>query len=130
MPIRHSIDDTREVLEITMSGPVTGREFSAFALDLYGNRSELFDYECVLDLLDYEGSVEYSDLNALQQAYERAPERSTARQGAIITRDPNFRFWAAVLDAQFPGRKHFVVGSRSEAFARLAELRTANSAGM
>jgi len=85
---------------------------------------ELFDYECILDLLGYEGDVGYADLSPLQQVYAERPEPgAAARPGIIVTLDPNFHLWAAALDEQFPGRKHYVAASLEGAFSRLDGLR-------
>ena len=129
MAIRHAIDDERRTLLIVFSGTVSGPEFVAFGSELYGARPELFDYACILDLLDYEGDVGYADLNPLQQMYDPPAEpQSCQRPGFIVTLDPNFEFWAAALDQQFPGRKHYIVSSMAEAFSKLERLRrqTAN----
>jgi hypothetical protein len=124
MTIRHAVDDKRRTLLIVFSGTVTGPEFVAFGADLYGSRPELFDYACILDLLDYEGDVGYADLNPLQNMYEPPAEPETCqRPGFIVTLDPNFEFWAAALDHQFPGRKHYIVSSLAEAFSSLERLR-------
>jgi hypothetical protein len=130
MTIRHTIDDARRLLVITLSGVVTSHEFTAFVGDLYGDRTELFDYECISDLSDYEGDVSYSDLNPLQQIYAARPERDApSRPGIIVTLDPNFHLWASALDAQFSGRKHYIAPSLEEAFSRLDGLRTAQVDG-
>jgi hypothetical protein len=123
MTIRHTVDDARRLLEIELSGVVTGREFVTFSSNLYGSRVELFDYDCILNLLEYEGEVGYADLNPLQQIYADQPQSpASPRPGIIVTLDANFHLWAAALDAQFPGRKHYVVSSLEEAFARLESL--------
>jgi hypothetical protein len=124
MQIRHTIDADRRLVVIVLSGPVTGNQFKEFASNLYGSRAELFDYECILDLLEYQGDISYADLDPLQQNYAERPEgEASSRAGFIVTLDPNFHFWAAALDAQFPGRKHYVVASLEEAFSRLEERR-------
>jgi hypothetical protein len=129
MTISHSVDHVRGTLLIAFTGTVSGHEFVAFANDLYGQQSELFDYECVLDLLQYEGDVGYSDINPLQKLYAVRPEGpAPSRPGFIVTHDSNFHLWAAALDEQFPGRKHYVVGSLEEAFSGLERLR-ASAAG-
>jgi hypothetical protein len=123
MTIRHTVDDARRLLEIELSGVVSGREFVKFSCDLYGSRVELFDYDCILNLLQYEGEVDYADLNPLQQIYAGQPQNpASPRPGIIITLDANFHLWAAALDAQFPGRKHYVASSLEEAFSRLERL--------
>ena len=130
MTIRHTIDDDRRLLVIGLSGPVTGNELQAFAQELYGSRAELFDYECVVDLREYRGDISYSDLNPLQDVYAARPEgEASSRAGFIVTSDPNFQFWAAALDAQFPGRKHYVVASLEEAFSRLEGRRKMQAGG-
>lgn len=129
MPIRHATDDDRRLLVLALSGPVGGNEFRAFAGDLYGSRPELFDYACILDLLEYEGDISYADLNPLQQAYAERPKSDISRPGFIVTSDPHFHFWAAALDAQFPGRKHYVVASLEAAFSRLDGLRKPQTDG-
>jgi hypothetical protein len=123
MTIRHTVDDVRRLLEIELSGVVTGPEFVTFSRNLYGSRAELFDYDCILNLLEYEGEVGYADLNPLQQIYADKPQYpASPRPGIIITLDSNFHLWAAALDAQFPGRKHYVVPSLEEALSRLERL--------
>lgn len=124
MAMHYSVDDDRRILNITLSGTVSGRQFQAFSCDLYGGRLELFEYDCVLDLLEYEGDISYADLNPLQQIYLRQPAQDAGpHPGFIVTLDPNFHFWATALDEQFPGRKHYVAASLEEAFAGLEELR-------
>jgi hypothetical protein len=123
MTIHHTIDDARRILIIELSGIITGHSFSVFICKLYSDRPELFDYACVLDQLQYEGDVSYADLNPLEQIYAERPEVDpSSKPGFIITSDPNFHFWATALDEQFPGRKHYVVASREEAFSRLGEM--------
>ena len=63
--------------------------------------------------------------------YEAPAEpEACQRPGFIVTLDPNFEFWAAALDQQFPGRKHYIVSTLAEAFSKLERLRrqTANEA--
>jgi hypothetical protein len=123
MPIWHAIDETRRSLHITLSGTVRGPEFSTFACGLYGERPDLFDYACILDLLAFEGDVIYADLNSLQTVYDGERKGDSAsRPGFIVTLDPNFHFWAAALDHQFPGRQHFLATTVAAAFLRLDEL--------
>jgi hypothetical protein len=122
MTIWHMIDDERRLLVVTLTGPVTGSEVRVFGDNLYGSRPELFDYECITNLLEYSGDIEFSDLNPLQEIYPGRPA-DQARSGVIVTLDPHFHFWAAALDAQFPGRKHYVAASLEGAFARLEALR-------
>ena len=131
MAIRHAIDEERRTLLLVFSGTVSGPEFMAFSAELYGARPELFDYACILDLLDYEGDVGYAHLNPLQKMYEAPPQpEACQRPGFIVTHDPNFHLWAAALDQQFPGRKHYIVATLAEAFSSLERLRrrTANDA--
>jgi hypothetical protein len=124
MTIWHMIDDERRLLVVTLTGPVTGGEVRTFGANLYGPRPELFDYECITNLLEYSGDVDYSDLNPLQEIYPGPPaSEAAARSGVIVTLDPHFHFWAAALDAQFPGRKHYIAASLEGAFGRLAALR-------
>jgi hypothetical protein len=83
MTIRHRVDDDRRLLVIGLSGPVTGKELQAFAQELYGSRAELFDYECVVDLLEYRGDISFSDLNPLQEVYAARPEgEASSRAGS------------------------------------------------
>src|SRR5258708_1712500 len=119
MTIRHTVDEIHRTLIIELSGTISGHAFSTFACDLYGRRPELFDYECVVDLLEYEGDVGFADLGPLEKIYTGRPEGTAAfRPGFIVTSDPNIHLWAAVLDEQFPGRKHYVAASLEEAFSR------------
>jgi hypothetical protein len=124
MTIHHAIDEKARILLIAFSGTVSSQEFVAFSSQLYGAHPELFDYACILDLLEYEGDVGYTALNPLQQMYTPPTDpQACSRPGFIVTHDPNFHLWAAALDQQFPGRKHNVVPSLEEAFSRLERLR-------
>ncbi|MHB8529673.1 MAG: hypothetical protein ACYC8V_09215 [Caulobacteraceae bacterium] len=130
MPVRYEIDDHRRRLSMALSGTVNGREFSDFLCDLYGARVELFDYECLVDMLAYEGDLTAADLIPLQRIYAARPgPRPASRPGVTVTSDPNFHLWAAALDAQFPGRKHYVAASLEEACARLDGLRNGDGTG-
>lgn len=129
MKIRHSIDEAHRVLLITIAGPVTGPDFVAYTSRLYGERADLFAYDCVVDLREYDGDIGYADLDGLQMMYAQAtPGAGSERPGFIVTSDPNFHLWASALDAQFPGRKHYVTSSLEAAFAGLERLRTAAAA--
>ena len=120
MAMNYTIDDDRRLLTITLSGTVAGREFARFARDLYDSRPELFDYDCISDLLAFEGDVASADLDLVHELYAAQPERSgPARPGVFVTLDSNFHLWASALDAQFPGRKHYVATSLEGAFLRL-----------
>jgi hypothetical protein len=124
MTIQHAVDEERRTLLIVLSGTVRGQEFIEFGSKLYGARPELFDYACIIDLLNYEGDIGYAHLNPLQQMYTPPPDpQAGSRPGYIVTLDPHFHLWASALDQQFPGRKHYVVPTLAEAFRRLERLR-------
>lgn len=120
MPIAHHVDETGRILHLRLSGAVSGNQFRDFASEFYGRRPELFDFICILDLLQFDGDVSHPDLAPLQANYASVRGKDgPTRPGFIITRDPHFHLWAAALDAQFPGRKHYVVDSLAEALSRL-----------
>ena len=124
VPISHHIDESDRILHIRFAGTVSGTRFRTFASELYGARPDLFDFACILDLLQFEGDVSYADLVPLQANYAKARDHSApTRPGFIVTTDPNFHFWAAALDEQFPGRKHYLAPSMAEALSRLDKLR-------
>jgi hypothetical protein len=120
MTIHYVVDDDNNLLVVSLSGIVTAQEYDRFARRLYGERPELFGYKCLTDLLDLEGEVPV-DLGALQELYAKRAEPGARppRPGVIVTRDLGIHLLAAALDAQFPGRKHYVASDLAEAFARL-----------
>lgn len=123
MPISHHIDESNRILHIRLAGAVSGTRFRTFTSELYGERPDLFDFACILDLLQFEGDVSYADVAPLQAEYAKARgEDAPTRPGFIVTADLNFRFWAAALDEQFPGRKHYLAPSLAEALSCLDEL--------
>lgn len=127
MPISHHIDEARRILHIRLSSTVSGAEFRTFASKLYGGRPDLFEFACILDLLQFEGDVSYADVIPLQENYAKVRTFGPTRPGFILTDDPNFHFWAAALDEQFPGRKHYLSPSFEQALLRLDEWRRENN---
>jgi len=125
MSLRWEVADFSHRLTITAAGTITSREFVDFSYRLYGQRTELFDYECVVDLSAYEGDLLHSDLEPLAQIYAGRSEGNASSCPAVfVTVDPFFHHWAAAMQIQFPGLIVRVAASREEAAALLDRLRT------
>ncbi|MDB5452430.1 MAG: hypothetical protein JWO33_1008 [Caulobacteraceae bacterium] len=129
MKIQHFVNDQYGVVVVTISGHVSGGEFAKVAARLFGDRTQLLDYNCVIDLRDYDGDIGNSDLEGLRQmsAQQRTGPRPE-RHSIIVTSDPHFELWAAALDEQFSGRKHHVVRSLEAAFSLLEKVKVSTAA--
>lgn len=120
MPISHNLDESRLRLTLTLSGTVSSARFNDYIYRLYESRPELFEYDCVTDLRDYEGDLSDADVAPLMTLYAaHVRSRQTPSHSYLVTTDPGFGWWAAALDEQFPDRLHHVVNSLDEAHARL-----------
>ena len=116
------VDDARKRIDVTISGPISGRRVGKTVSQLFIDRPELTAYDMLYDLRGYTGDVEAEHVEPIARAYAGAnPDTSVKCRTAFVTPDPNFQFWAGAMDFQFPGRKHGVFREIEPAEAFLAE---------
>jgi hypothetical protein len=84
-------------------------------------RSELLDYDFVIDVREASGDVNNNDVEQVATSFAAHPSIPTYT--VFITHDRSFADWAKVMDFQFSNRKHHVVSSPEQAEALLERLR-------
>lgn len=121
MAVTHLIDDDRRRVHIRIDGSTNGAAASGVIVALADARSELLDYDFVIDIRDASGDVNNNDVDQVATSFAAHP--SVPTYTVFITQDRSFADWARVMDFQFQNRKHHVVSSPEEAEALLERLR-------
>lgn len=120
--IGFDVDDTRPRLQVTLKGPLSGREVSRALSDLYLTQPKVIRYDMLFDMWAYEGAVEAEHLVPIIEAYGKAkPDPLHPCRTAFWIQDENFGLWAAAMSYQFFGREHRAFQDAREAEAFLAE---------
>ena len=118
------VDEDRQLILVTISGPVGGRQVGSVIGHLFRDRPELTAFDMLYDLLAYTGDVEAEHLKPIVDAYQACdPDPTIPCRTAFATVDPNFSYWAEAMNFQFPGREHRVFRNLVEADAFLTSPR-------
>jgi len=120
-PVESSVDDSIRRIFVKINGQATGRHVSTGVCSIFLTRPDAVTYDMLYDLRDYAGDVTAEDVMPIVAVYaECKPDTSVPCRTAFVTSDPNFDFWAAAMNEQFPGRTHksFKVLEHAEAWLK------------
>jgi hypothetical protein len=115
------IDADRRVL-LTSGEGVRGPDLADATIRAVTERPDLADWDWINDLRDPVEDSSGEDIVRIAAAFDAV---STSPSWTVfVSRDPNLRLWAQVMDHQFRHRRHLVADSPETAAALLDRTRS------
>ena len=123
MPIEHVFSEPDRILEIRMTGEVTGAEYVDFYVQLARKHREAGFFDEIIDLREYAGGVDNAALKDLADRIKSGRPVTERPMTVFVTHDSRFDGWLAFIRATFPFRRYDIARTVEDAYRRVLAAR-------